>query len=104
MFGVGAILVPYPHAWRYQKVNADYLAARGAAAWLNDEDLKMKLTAAIRELLRDPERLAAMRVASRALAVPDAAARLANELLQLMRAGGAGASPAPAEVTGGRGL
>lgn len=83
MFGLGAILVPYPYAWRYQKVNADYLAARGAAVRLNDEELKMKLTATIRELLRDPDRLEAMRAASRALAVPDAAKRIANELLQL---------------------
>jgi len=83
MFGLGAILVPYPYAWRYQKVNADYLASRGAAVRLNDEDLKMKLSATIRGLLRDPERLAAMRAASRALAVPDAAKRIADELLQL---------------------
>ena len=83
MFGLGAILVPYPYAWRYQKVNADYLAARGAAVRLNDEDLKMKLTATLRGLLRDPDRLKAMQAASRALAVPEAARRIADELLQL---------------------
>ena len=96
MFGLGAILVPYPYAWRYQKVNADYLAARGAGVRLNDEDLKMKLTATLRDLLRDPDHLTAMRSAARALAVPDAAKRIAVELLQLMRAGALHtASPAP---------
>lgn len=83
MFGLGAILVPYPHAWRYQKVNADFLAARGAAVRLNDEDLKMKLSATIRELLQDADRLTAMRAASRALAAPEASERIAAELLQL---------------------
>jgi UDP-N-acetylglucosamine--N-acetylmuramyl-(pentapeptide) pyrophosphoryl-undecaprenol N-acetylglucosamine transferase len=92
MFGLGAILVPYPYAWRYQKVNADYLAERGAAVRLNDEDLKMKLTATIRELLGTPDRLPAMRAAARALAVSGAARNLATELLKLM---GGGASPAP---------
>ncbi|MEK7324760.1 MAG: UDP-N-acetylglucosamine--N-acetylmuramyl-(pentapeptide) pyrophosphoryl-undecaprenol N-acetylglucosamine transferase [Chloroflexota bacterium] len=81
--GLGAILVPYPHAWRYQKVNADFLAARGAAIRLNDEDLKMKLLPTIRELLRDPARLAAMGAAARASAVPDAAERIAAELSAL---------------------
>ncbi|MEK9165183.1 MAG: glycosyltransferase [Chloroflexota bacterium] len=83
MFGLGAILVPYPHAWRYQKVNADFLAARGAAVRLNDEDLKMKLSATLRELLQDADRLTAMRAASRALAAPEASERIAAELLQL---------------------
>lgn len=83
MFGLGAILVPYPHAWRYQKVNADYLAERGAAVRLNDDELKMKLSATIRELLGDATRLQAMQAASRALAVPDASRRIAAELLQL---------------------
>jgi UDP-N-acetylglucosamine--N-acetylmuramyl-(pentapeptide) pyrophosphoryl-undecaprenol N-acetylglucosamine transferase len=81
--GLGAILVPYPHAWRYQKVNADFLAARGAAIRLNDEDLKMKLLPTIRELLRDPARLTAMGAAARASAVPDAAGRIAAEFLAL---------------------
>lgn len=86
MLGLGAILVPYPHAWRYQRVNADYLAARGAAVRLNDDELKVKLTATIRELLGNPDRLQAMRASARALAVPDADRRIAHELLQLMAA------------------
>ncbi len=88
IFGLGAILVPYPYAWRYQKVNADFLAGRGAAVRLNDEDLKMKLLPTLRELLHHPTRLAAMGAAARALAVPDAAERVAAELLAL-----AGARP-----------
>ena len=86
MLGLGAILVPYPHAWRYQRVNADYLAARGAAVRLNDDELKRKLKVTIRELLGNPDRLQGMRVAARALAVPDADRRIAQELLQLMAA------------------
>ena len=31
LVGLPAILAPYPHAWRYQKVNADYLAQRGGS-------------------------------------------------------------------------
>jgi UDP-N-acetylglucosamine:LPS N-acetylglucosamine transferase len=83
IFGLSAILVPYPYAWRYQKVNADYLASRGAAVRLNDEDLMMKLTATIREMLGDPARMTAMQDAMRALAAPDAARRIADVLVQL---------------------
>ena len=43
LFGLPAILVPYPYAWRYQKVNADYLVKRQAAEMLPDEQLKEKL-------------------------------------------------------------
>ncbi len=83
LFGLPAILVPYPHAWRYQKVNADYLAARGAAVRLNDEDLGARLVAEVRNLLSDRERLARMREAAQAAATPAAARRLGQELLGL---------------------
>src|SRR5512138_3348800 len=43
LFGLPAILVPYPHAWRYQKVNADYLTRRGAAIILPDPRLNDEL-------------------------------------------------------------
>ncbi len=83
IFGLVAILVPYPHAWRYQKVNADTLQTQGAALRINDEDLHAELVPTLRALLADEERLAAIQESSRALATPQAAARLAEELLQL---------------------
>ncbi len=39
MFGLPSILVPYPYAWKYQKVNADTLASHGAAVVLENEKL-----------------------------------------------------------------
>lgn len=77
-FGLPAVLVPYPYAWRYQRVNADYLAARGAAVRLDDETLPARLAATVRGLLNDEPRLAAMRAAARAAAQPDAAGRIAQ--------------------------
>ena len=43
LFALPAVLVPYPHAWRYQKVNADYLSRRGAAIILEDHRLNEDL-------------------------------------------------------------
>lgn len=79
-FGLPAILVPYPYAWRYQKVNAHWLASRGAAVILEDERLGETLLPAVRSLLADADRLAQMRACAHALARPDAAARLAEIL------------------------
>jgi UDP-N-acetylglucosamine--N-acetylmuramyl-(pentapeptide) pyrophosphoryl-undecaprenol N-acetylglucosamine transferase len=82
-FGLPSVLIPYPHAWRYQKVNADYLAERGAALALNDADMPRDLLPTIRQLFGDPARLAGMRAAASSLAQPDGARRVAQELVRL---------------------
>jgi UDP-N-acetylglucosamine--N-acetylmuramyl-(pentapeptide) pyrophosphoryl-undecaprenol N-acetylglucosamine transferase len=87
-FGLPAVLVPYPHAWEYQRVNADWLAERGAAVLLREERLSEELLPALQQLLGERETLAAMAEHMQALARPDAAARLAGELLALAQAGG----------------
>ena len=83
LFGLPAVLVPYPYAWRYQKVNADYLVARGAAIRIDDGALTAELGPAVQALLEDPARLAQMRAAARAAAAPGAARRIAAELRAL---------------------
>ena len=82
LFALPAILVPYPYAWRYQKVNADYLSERGAAIRLNDEDMSAKLYALITSLLRDETRLDEMRRRSGELANRDGADNLARLLIE----------------------
>jgi len=82
-FGLPAILVPYPYAWRYQKVNADYLSERGAARCLEDDRLGEALLPTVLGLLRDQNGLARMRAAALALDIPDAAARLARLIMMV---------------------
>jgi len=83
LFSLPAILVPYPHAWRYQKVNAEWLAERGAAILMEDAAMGERLLPTIRSLVEDNARLEAMRVAAAALAQPDGAYNVARELLHL---------------------
>lgn len=82
-FGLAAILVPYPHAWRYQQVNADYLGQRGAAVVLEDEKLAEQLSTVVKHLLESPSKLEAMRLAMPALSNPHAAEAIADQLLEL---------------------
>ena len=77
-FGLPAVLVPYPYAWRYQKVNADYLQDRKAAMILKDEDLQLKLLPLIMDLLDHPEQLEEMKKNMKALSRPDAAYKIAG--------------------------
>jgi UDP-N-acetylglucosamine--N-acetylmuramyl-(pentapeptide) pyrophosphoryl-undecaprenol N-acetylglucosamine transferase len=82
-FSLPSILVPYPHAWRYQKVNADYLAERGAALVMNDSDMTEQLLPTVRTLLESTAQLDEMRSAAAALAQHDSAWRVGQELLRL---------------------
>jgi UDP-N-acetylglucosamine--N-acetylmuramyl-(pentapeptide) pyrophosphoryl-undecaprenol N-acetylglucosamine transferase len=85
--GLPAILVPYPYAGAHQKANAAYLARHGAAIVINDADLKRRLRDTVLDLLANPQKLEAMRRASRSLALPEAAAHLAQEILMVSNYG-----------------
>ena len=85
LFGLPAILVPYPHAWRYQKVNANYLVQHGAAVMLEDDRLSDQLLPAVNELLGKPQKLAGMRLAMQSLSHPEAAQEIGRQILALGR-------------------
>lgn len=78
--GLPAVLVPGPFS--DQAKNARYLAERGAAVVV-DNAMVDHILPAVHDLLRAPERLAAMRRAMTALARPAAAAELARLLLEV---------------------
>jgi UDP-N-acetylglucosamine--N-acetylmuramyl-(pentapeptide) pyrophosphoryl-undecaprenol N-acetylglucosamine transferase len=81
--GRASILVPYPHAaGRHQHANAEWMAEGEAAIVIEDSELEPgRLRELASGLLADHERLAAMSAAARRLARPDAAQRVAEELL-----------------------
>ena len=82
--GRPAILVPYPHATAdHQTTNARWMAEGGAAVVIPDAELSAnRLSGAIAELLDDEDRLREMGIAARRLAKPDAAERIAREVLE----------------------
>jgi UDP-N-acetylglucosamine--N-acetylmuramyl-(pentapeptide) pyrophosphoryl-undecaprenol N-acetylglucosamine transferase len=86
--GRPAILVPYPHASaRHQHANAAWMAEGGAAVVVEDAELEpATLVRIVDELFSDPSRLERMANASRALARPDAAQRVADEVLKAAQA------------------
>jgi UDP-N-acetylglucosamine--N-acetylmuramyl-(pentapeptide) pyrophosphoryl-undecaprenol N-acetylglucosamine transferase len=81
--GVASILVPYPHAAGHQQANAAWLADQGAAVMVRDEELDGERLLAEATALRDEGRRARIGQAARGLARPDAARRLAEELLAM---------------------
>jgi UDP-N-acetylglucosamine:LPS N-acetylglucosamine transferase len=83
IFGLPAILIPYPHAWKYQKVNADHLCRLGAAMQIRDEELDDQLLPTILGLLEDHNRLRSMGEAARLSAVPSASQVIASEIKRL---------------------
>jgi UDP-N-acetylglucosamine--N-acetylmuramyl-(pentapeptide) pyrophosphoryl-undecaprenol N-acetylglucosamine transferase len=85
--GRPAILIPYPHAAAdHQTANAEWVRQAGAAVVLPDSELSAeRLAREVGELLGDPGRLRAMGRASAALARPDAAPVIADELVAAAR-------------------
>jgi UDP-N-acetylglucosamine--N-acetylmuramyl-(pentapeptide) pyrophosphoryl-undecaprenol N-acetylglucosamine transferase len=85
--GQPAILIPYPHAAAgHQEGNAAWMAEAGAATVILDSELSAdRLAAEVGALFADEPRLAAMAAASAALAKPDAARRIADEVLEAAR-------------------
>jgi UDP-N-acetylglucosamine--N-acetylmuramyl-(pentapeptide) pyrophosphoryl-undecaprenol N-acetylglucosamine transferase len=83
--GLPAVLVPYPHATAdHQVKNARWAERAGAAVVVPDEELDgPRLAREVAALLGAPQRMAEMAKAAAAAARPDAAERIADELLRL---------------------
>ena len=82
-FSLPAVLIPYPYAWRYQKVNADFLAEQNAAVILQDEFLEDKLLHVVTDLMLNTNKLEAMRAAMKKISHPNAAGIIASQLVEL---------------------
>ena len=85
--GLPSILVPYPHATgNHQDANARFMERAGAAVVIPDAELDgPRLAREVGGLLAAPQRMAEMSNAAGAVAKPDAAKRVAEELLRLVR-------------------
>jgi len=85
--GRPAVLVPYPYATAdHQTENARFMERGGAAVVIPDAELSgPRLAQEVGSLLADPGRLAAMANASAALAKPNAARDVAEEVLAAAR-------------------
>jgi UDP-N-acetylglucosamine--N-acetylmuramyl-(pentapeptide) pyrophosphoryl-undecaprenol N-acetylglucosamine transferase len=85
--GRPAILVPFPFATGdHQSANAEWMRAAGAASVITDAELSAeRLQAEVAGALEDPARLQAMASAARALAKPEAARQIADEVLEAAR-------------------
>jgi UDP-N-acetylglucosamine--N-acetylmuramyl-(pentapeptide) pyrophosphoryl-undecaprenol N-acetylglucosamine transferase len=82
--GRPAILVPYPFATAdHQSANAEWMRSGGAATVIADAELTaVRLAAEVGAVLGDEAQLEQMATAARQLAKPDAARRIADEVLE----------------------
>jgi UDP-N-acetylglucosamine--N-acetylmuramyl-(pentapeptide) pyrophosphoryl-undecaprenol N-acetylglucosamine transferase len=95
--GRPAILVPYPYATAdHQAANAAWMSEAGAAETIADDALSASLLAGrVSSLFENESQLAAMSAASASLAKPDAARKIADEVLAAAGARASGAPYAP---------
>jgi len=81
--GVASILVPYPHAVDdHQTGNARYLVDAGAAVLLPNAEVTPQRLQQELQLLQQQQRLGAMARSARAVALPDAAKRVAAACIE----------------------
>ncbi len=84
-FGLPMVLIPYPYAGGHQRLNAQIVARAGAAVMLEQEGLTgERLAAEIVRLMTDAAGRRRMGEGSRRAGHPDAARRLATEILTLI--------------------
>ncbi len=95
--GRPCLLIPYPHATAdHQTANAGWLTEAGAAVAVADAELSAeRLASEVAALLGEPGKLETMAAAARGMAKPDAARRIADEVLAA-----AGAAPADGAARG----
>jgi UDP-N-acetylglucosamine--N-acetylmuramyl-(pentapeptide) pyrophosphoryl-undecaprenol N-acetylglucosamine transferase len=100
-----SILVPYPYSGQHQNPNAAYMARNGAAQVLFDAELNEKLVPMVLDLLGDEEALSAMQESAAAMARPDAAEAIAEQLCLTARQRTTRSTlPAEGRTEGGRAL
>jgi len=84
--GLASILIPFPHAVDdHQTVNAHFLSDRGAAVLLPQKEMTPERLAKLLQSMT-PERVLQMAQAARAAAQPNAARRVAEVCMELVKA------------------
>ncbi|MBC8014247.1 MAG: undecaprenyldiphospho-muramoylpentapeptide beta-N-acetylglucosaminyltransferase [Sporomusaceae bacterium] len=85
--GVPSILIPYPFAAEnHQEFNARVMEKQGAAVVIRDTELNgTRLVEAINDLVNSPQKLDAMAAASKKIGCPEAAERIAQMALTMIR-------------------
>lgn len=85
--GIPSILIPFPYATHHhQELNANILKKGGAAILMRDSDLNGAILASqIYRLLRNSMELHEMALKSRSFGRPDAAEKIMNECLDIMK-------------------
>jgi UDP-N-acetylglucosamine--N-acetylmuramyl-(pentapeptide) pyrophosphoryl-undecaprenol N-acetylglucosamine transferase len=85
-FGRPAVLVPYPNPKVHQAENAGFMETKGAAVVVEQSHLsKDRLKGIILDFMDDKDKLNEMSKRSLALSRPDAAHRLAMEILDVVK-------------------
>ena len=86
LVGRPAVFVPSPNvAEDHQTKNATALVEKNAAMMVRDVDAVQNVFPVVEQLLADPERMESMRLNMLKLGVPDAADRIVNEIIDVVK-------------------